>query len=67
MRKFLLRILFSKTERQVIWASVLYSEHTYRRRQNGYAPKKVVDFIDRNSKIFADVNLMNEESKNKEV
>lgn len=66
MRKILLRILFSKTERQVIWSSVLYSEHTYRRRQNGYAPKKVVDFIDRNSKIFADVRL-NEESKNKEV
>lgn len=64
MRKILLRILFSKTERQVIWASVLYSEHTYRRRQNGYAPKKVVDFINRNSKIFEETKSTEE---NKEV
>lgn len=62
MRKLLLRILFSKTERQVIWASVLYSEHTYRRRRNGHAPRKVVDFIDRNYKIFVGTKSM-EESK----
>lgn len=60
MRKLLLKILFSKSERQVIWSSVTYSEHTYRRR-NGYAPKEVTSFLDRNYKIFAGTKSMKDD------
>lgn len=32
MKKFLLKLLFNKKQREIIWQAMIFSEHTYRRR-----------------------------------
>lgn len=34
MKKFLLKLLFNKKQREIIWQSIIFSEYTYRRRGN---------------------------------
>lgn len=34
MKKFLMSLLFSKKQREVIWQAMIFSEYTYRRRGN---------------------------------
>lgn len=34
MKKFLLKLLFNKRQREIIWQAMIFSEHTYRRRGN---------------------------------
>lgn len=34
MKKFLLKLLFNKKQREIIWRAMIFSEYTYRRRGN---------------------------------
>lgn len=34
MKKFLLKLLFNKKQREIIWQALIFSEYTYRRRGN---------------------------------
>lgn len=52
MKKFLLRLLFSKKQRQIIWKALLYSEYVYRKRGNVDYAAVVQTVINETEKSF---------------
>lgn len=53
IKRFIFNRLFNKRQRNVIWQAVLYSEYTYRRRNNAEGVARVRQVINEVAKIAA--------------
>ena len=51
-KKRILKMLFNKRQRAIIWQAILFSEHTYKRRGNVNAAATVQTVINETEKIF---------------
>lgn len=52
MKKFLLKMLFNKKQREIIWQAIIFSEYTYRRRGNVDAAAVVQTVINETQSAF---------------
>ena len=52
MKKFLLNLLLSKKQREIIWQAIIFSEYTYRRRGNIDAAAVVQTVINETQSTF---------------
>ena len=52
MKKFLIRLIFNKRQREIIWNAIVFSQHTYKRRGDIDNASEVGVVINETEKLF---------------
>ena len=54
MKKFLIRLIFNKRQREIIWNAIVFSQHTYKRRGDIDNASEVGVVINETEKLFTE-------------